>query len=183
LKFPSWLLASIVLVVSLVPATAQTSVPLFYDLPPKGRQLASDEANTLNMIWNHVHNADQIANQILARINSSTTGFWGTIMQRVPGSAASDMDIDSRIFTSEASTALVECDLLDGGLEDHVSDEQYKEYQQNASHFFTLTNQVSLNQYRFDLQLMLKTLDKTATTESAAFKAEWGVSYVQVLQR
>jgi hypothetical protein len=159
---------------------AMAGQPLFYSLPPKGKQIALDEALALSLIAEHVRNADELASRLLPRINRST-GSAGTIGRFFRTESTLDFDGDSRLLQSEAATALTQSTLLGWGVENRVSDEDYAAAQRAARSVVTLWNDNSPDQYRFHLKLILKTLHETATVDMAAFKAKWGVGYADVL--
>lgn len=148
------------------PATLN-NVAVLRKLTQKSRQLVVDEASTLQLIWQHVRNADQIAKLMNAELGKSP---------------ASDLEANAKDFKSEAAAAFLECELLEAGLDIRVTDEQFRDMNKAASSQFSISRGVSAGEYHFLLGLMLNTLNQTAANESAAFKAKWGVAYTSALQ-
>ena len=160
---PVWIL---IVVAALFPGAAlarDDASSVFDRLPPNGKQMVLDEALALNIISEHVRAANDIAKQMLAEVGNPTT--------------ASALNDDAQLFSTEAATAWLDCELLDGGLETHVSDAAFNRMRDKAAKLFKLSNQVSTKQDLFDLRLMLNTLNSTVRNDVWAFKAKWGVDY------
>jgi hypothetical protein len=142
----------------------------FDGLTGKVRERAIDEATALSFIWFHVHNADETAH-IMLREMSKPTGE--------PSGALSGY---AKTFSSEVKTALIECDLIDAGVENRISDQDYESMERAADLLGKLDERAGAAKYRKQLGFALDTLHQTAKLESAKFRETWGFEYRALLR-